>query len=272
MKPFSDIARFVPCRRIAPAAMMFCILLGCALGMVPAAGMAAEDEHSSDHQGGSHGSGGYRGGRVGGHSDHEETDHAAGGHSGRSGNDSNAGGSSGGYRGGSSVEKSVLRGGRPPWAREGIPEVELGRLNVARAPRHVLDRAGSEALATFQAQMVEFYGLSAEEAAELLASQYAEVVRYDSPLQNLALYRDLLTFGQTELPGVMPVSQLDLAAIFLGSASDKSIAVSEDTVEALHIILGLDPLDESTRSALAEKADTVRQGILEGHGPVDEHE
>ena len=34
-------------------------------------------------------------------------------------------------------------GGKPAWAQEGIPEVELGRLNVARSPDKVLDqRAG----------------------------------------------------------------------------------------------------------------------------------
>lgn len=31
-------------------------------------------------------------------------------------------------------DNRILGGGRPVWAREGIPEVELGRLNVSRAP------------------------------------------------------------------------------------------------------------------------------------------
>ncbi len=255
---------------------------------LPLTASAQEEGHTTEghdgHTGGG-GYGGYRGGRDDGsghgghddeeHSDHEEGEDHGGGHGGRGGrhgSDSGGegGGGYGGYRGGDNVEGS-LRGGRPPWAQEGIPEVELGRLNVARAPRHVLDRAGSEALATWQAAMAELYGMSAEDAAALLAANYRDVVRYDSPLQNLALYRDLMTFGGTEL-AVTPASQLDLAAILLGSASDKNIPVSEDTVIALHIILGLDPLSDTERAILAAKAEAVRQGILTGHGPTEELE
>ncbi|MCA9465058.1 MAG: hypothetical protein KC643_06390, partial [Nitrospira sp.] len=41
-------------------------------------------------------------------------------------------------------------GGKPPWAGGAIPEeVELGRLNVARAPEHVLEKARQEVYASF---------------------------------------------------------------------------------------------------------------------------
>jgi hypothetical protein len=161
------------------------------------------------------------------------------------------------------------------WAKEGIPEVELGRLNVSRAPGRVLAHAEGEALATYSEAMSVLYSLDADEAAALLKNSFRDVSRYDSPLQNLALYKDVMIFGDSQLgqldPNMVPASQLDLAAIFLGSASDKTLPISEDTVTALNRILGLVELDSEDRSALAIKAETVREAILIGHGPTDEH-
>ena len=161
------------------------------------------------------------------------------------------------------------------WAQEGIPEVELGRLNVSRAHGSVLARAEGEALATYSKPMTALYNLDADQAAALLRANFSDVSRYDSPLQNLALYKDLMISGDTRLrtidPDLAPASQLDLAAIFLGTASDKTIPISEDTVTALNRILGLVELSPEDRSTLATKAETVREAILEGHGPVLEH-
>jgi len=84
-----------------------------------------------------------------------------------------------------------------------------------------------------------------------------------------------MIFGDTQLraldENVSPVSQFDLAAIFLGSASDKTIPISGDTVTALNRILGLVELSSDDTNTLAAKADSVRQAILIGHGPTDEH-
>ncbi|MCP5373475.1 MAG: hypothetical protein H6907_17235 [Hyphomicrobiales bacterium] len=157
-------------------------------------------------------------------------------------------------------------GGKPVWAQEGIPEVELGRLNVARAPAHVLDSAVEEALKNFDtATMESFYELTAEAAANLLETDYDNVVRIDSPLENLGLYRDLLTSGTSPLPGVTPASTLDLAAILLGSASDKTVAVTTDTVIAINTIFGL-TMSEADVAAVADMAEDVRAAINTGHG------
>ncbi|MFN3991864.1 MAG: hypothetical protein ACK4IU_03035 [Tabrizicola flagellatus] len=51
-------------------------------------------------------------------------------------------------------------GGKPVWAQEGIPEVELGRLNVARSPDKVLDQALEEAVASLTPEMIAYYELS----------------------------------------------------------------------------------------------------------------
>lgn len=243
---------------------------------------AAESGHSGGH------SGGHAGGRGGGHGGSHDTDggdhgdeHGDGHTPGAKGPGSQSRGRGGhssqevGRGGGKAVEDRVLTGRRPVWAREGIPEVELGRLNVSRAPGHVLGRAEGEALATYQQGMRDLYSLDANQAAALLASSFSEVARYDSPLQNLALYKDVMTFGDTQLrsldPDLVPASQLDLAAIFLGSASDKTVPISEDTVTAVNRILGLVEMDPDERAVLASKAETVRQAILTGHGPVEDH-
>jgi hypothetical protein len=231
--------------------------------------MAAEGEHSSGHSGG-HAGGGHSSGHSDGHdSGHDEDSHAGhtpgpkgyGSHRGGHGHELDRGG-------GKAVENRIFRGRRPIWAQEGIPEVELGRLNVSRAPGHVLARAEAEALANYSARMSDLYNLPVDEAAQLLQAHFREVVRYDSPLQNLALYKDVMTFGGTQLPGVQPVSQIDLAAIFLGSASDKNIPVTEDTVIAVNRILGLVELSPDERASLAGKAEQVRNAILTGHGDV----
>lgn len=227
---------------------------------------AEESGHSGGH------SGGRGGGHDSGHTDHGD-DHGGGHNPGPKGNGSH-GARRGGHGkdaargGGKAIENKVLRGQRPVWAQEGIPEVELGRLNVSRAPGHVLARAEAEAMAAL-------YSLDADQAAALLKANFSDISRYDSPLQNLALYKDVMTFGVTQLrdidQGLEPASQLDLAAIFLGSASDKTIPISEDTVTALNRILDLVELSSEERSTLATKAETVREAILVGHGPTESH-
>lgn len=255
--------------------------------LIPSA-EAVEGGHSSGgHSSGGHsgGRGGMSGGHSGGHDsgaddghDHEDgddsghTDHAGGKKGGsKHGADSGRGRGHDTARGGDhSVVTRVFGGGRPVWAREGIPEVELGRLNVGRAPGHVLERAEHEALSEYSEAMAALYSLSAEQAAALLQGSYRDVARIDSPLQNLALYKDVMTFGQSQLPGVEN-APLDLAAIFLGSASDKTIPVTEDTVIAINRILGLVDLSDQDRSTLAGKAESVRAAILIGHGEVTQH-
>jgi hypothetical protein len=226
--------------------------------------------NSSSGHGSSHDSGHTEGGdeEEGGHGGKASGHKGYGAGRGGSGHESASGG-------GKAVESKIFKGQRPVWAQEGIPEVELGRLNVSRAPSRVLARAEDEALATYLSEMSVLYNLSADDAANLLESNFRGVSRYDSPVQNLALYKDVMIFGKTELnnidPNLTPSSQLDLAAIFLGSASDKTMPISENTVIALNRILGLVELSPEERNILATKAETVRQSILIGHGPTDEH-
>jgi len=180
--------------------------------------------------------------------------------------------------------ESGTRGGRPGWAKEGIPEVELGRLSVARSPEHVLDHAFSEVVSnwstmgttvltltaegqpTLELTVAQLYSKSAVEFAQIVETYYPSIVRIDSPLENLSLLKNLAATGTTALTGVTPASQTDLMAIFLGSASDKTLPVSADTVTAVNTILGLPALTPAQTEAIAAEADAVRLAILSGHG------
>lgn len=231
-----------------------------------------ETDDDSGHSGGFKGKG--RGG-SGGHSDGGDDGHDDGGHDDDGHDDASHG--SGGKKG-SGVD-SEGRGGpqygqgtdrsrsRPPWAKEGIPEIELGRLNVARSPSRVLDRAYLEALSNFTIDKVEFYNMSIEEAAAALRTDFRNVSMIDSPLQNLSLLRDILEDGQSVLNTLDQVQNdnLTLAAIFLGTASDKSIEIVPETAFALSVILGYE-LTEGQANALAKDAEIIRAAIAEGHG------
>jgi hypothetical protein len=227
----------------------------------PPIGTALAADHGGGHSSGGHsgGSSGRGGHSAGGHSSGHDGGHDSGGHDSDHGGKGKKGKGPGGSRGGhaessahghvggggsKAVESRVFRdqGGPPVWAREGIPEVELGRLNVARAPRHVLDKALGEAQAS----------LAAGESPH-------------SPLQSLALYRELILTNPAE------------AAKYLGQASDKRMPISADSVTALNAILGLAPDlggysygGSSGVGAFAAHADAVRQSIADSHDHGEE--
>ncbi|SIS67424.1 hypothetical protein [Neptunomonas antarctica] len=192
----------------------------------------AEEGHSSSHSGGS-----ASGKKGGGHDsiDHDDDSHegSKGGEKGKKSNRSPS----------DAVSNDVLKGhgrsGRPVWAGGGIPHVELGRLNVSRAPGFVLDRALAEA------------------QAELTNNPAADV---HSPLANLALYRELVKSED------LSEEQLQVAANYLGKAADKNTTISDDTIEALNIILATGySLSNAQVASLASQADEVRSAILAAH-------
>jgi hypothetical protein len=156
-------------------------------------------------------------------------------------------------------------GGKPVWAQEGIPEVELGRLSVARSPDQVLQRAYDEALAALTPEMVSFYSLDLDQMIYELSTNFDGTSFIDSPLQNLSLLKDALD-GTSALTTLGVTNTNDtLLAVFLGTASDKTITVTADTVTAVTTILGT-PLTGAAADALAAEAESVRIAILAGHG------
>jgi hypothetical protein len=156
-------------------------------------------------------------------------------------------------------------GGKPVWAQEGIPEVELGRLSVARSPDKVLDQALAEAVASLTPEMIAFYNLSYDQLIAELSLNFDNVTFIDSPLQNLALLEDLLKDG-TALSGAgVTTDDTLLAAVLLGAASDKTLPISVNTVIAVTTILGT-PVTGTAAEELASLAEDIRIAILAGHG------
>jgi hypothetical protein len=212
-----------------------------------------EDGDSDDHDHEDGGSG--KGPNAGGEGSHGEGSH---------GEDSDQGKGQGAGQSGSAGKDGA--GKRPVWAKEGLPEVELGRLNVARSPSRVLDRAYVEALAGFNDTVAAFYSLPLSDALTALRTDFANISFIDSPLQNLALLRDALdgTSSLTTEAGVTN-SNATLMSLFLGTASDKTIPISPETAYSVAAMLGFE-LSQAAATSLATDAEAVRQALLEGHG------
>ena len=209
------------------------------------------------HGGGSGGQGKGGGGHSGGSSGHSDSDHDDGddsghdeseGHSSKSGKQGKGGATVSG-RGGPGADSEGKgpragtaggsQGGRPVWAKEGIPEVELGRLNVARSPDRILDKAVAEEVANLTAEEIDFYSLKLDEMIDVLSTNFDNVSMIDSPVANLGLLKDVLD-GTSVLAekGVQNTPEV-LAAVFLGSASDKTVEISPETAYAVSKILGI---------------------------------
>jgi hypothetical protein len=178
------------------------------------------------------------------------------------------------------------QGGKPVWAQEGLPsDLELGRLSVVRAPAHVIDRSLAEALATLQPAFYNQVVAIADNPALTLDQKVAALqalvkltftdttlVRIDSPLQNLALYKDLLLDGKIVATAATydatssATRALLLAALFVGTASDKTVPVSTATVDAINKIMVLALPVGVSATDVAAVAEAVRQAIAEAHG------
>lgn len=223
---------------------------------------AQADSHGGGGQGGGGQGGGGQGGGGAGAGGQGGGGQGAGGQGGKGGHATTSSEEEDSDKRGPHYGKPAddTRGGKPSWAQEGIPEVELGRLNVVRAPSNILDRARQDLISNTGAIDLTAYASIEAYLAEIADWDNAQII--DSPLQNLAVFRDAIN-GVTTLPGV-PVST-DLMAITLGTASDKNVAISEDTVTAIATIMGVDPatLDIST---IATEAEAVRQAVSDAHG------
>jgi hypothetical protein len=157
-------------------------------------------------------------------------------------------------------------GGKPVWADSFIDTVELGRLNVARSPDSVLNRAYDEALATLTDEMIAFYNLSTADMIETLTFDFDNAAYIDSPLQNLALLKDALD-GTSALTSTGVNTDVNtLMAIFLAVASDKEgDGPTALIVEAVTTILG-SPVTGDAAEALADEAHDIWVAVVAGHG------
>jgi hypothetical protein len=193
---------------------------------------------------------------------------------------------------------SGSQGGAPQWAAQEL--TDIGRMNVARAPAAVLARSEANALAEMSADYQQFYAAAVAVLVDLqkgvidaatantlltnLLRTYGDL-RIDSPLSNIAFYKDIMADGVVTktVDGVTTVvfqattpEELNaFAAIFLGSASDKTKTVSTDVVHAMDIILGFEAptpigttpvnLDVDQDAAVAAVADVFRTAVVVVH-------
>ncbi len=129
-------------------------------------------------------------------------------------------------------------------------EVELGRLNVGRAPSKVLDRRADEVIAI----LAEAEEISTDAAGRLVLTIDGEEKTIDSPLENLAIYVALLTTGS--IPGLTPDDlagtdydflvdgvydnrDLEASTAFLAAATDKTGVFTSDEIAYIDAFLGI---------------------------------
>jgi hypothetical protein len=131
-------------------------------------------------------------------------------------------------------------------------EVDFGRINDARSPPEVFESQLEDAVVTLATADC----VTLDPAGRLVASNVDDTTldnlakTIDSPLQNLAIYREMVLNGFIGASPGLPLpggNYLNTAARGLGAASDKSGGVDVDLVAYLNQIMGLsDPLTLTT--------------------------
>ena len=127
-------------------------------------------------------------------------------------------------------------------------EVELGRLNVGRAPTSVLDRRAEEVVSLLNSAE----DLATDASGRLVLTLDGIEKTIDSPLENLAIYVALMTDGTIpgvdDLPGTAydfmvdgAYTAEDLAASvsFLAAATDKTGAFTSDEIAYIDAFLDI---------------------------------
>jgi hypothetical protein len=142
-----------------------------------------------------------------------------------------------------------------PLDEEGMPidatlvqEVELGRLNVGRAPTSVLDRRADEVITLLNTATA----ISLDASGRLVLTVDGVEKTIDSPLENLAIYVALLTDGTIpgvdDLPGdeydfmvdgQYTTEDLELSVGLLAAATDKTGAFTPDEIAYIDAFLGI---------------------------------
>lgn len=254
----------------------------------------------------------------GGHDSTTEKGHSGKGGSDKGhGTDTSHGSKKAGIVGGSSSEGTGKKGSTTKaWSHDGMVnagvDVELGRLNSGRAPQKVLDQQIFELLkniaAAGQTTLIEAYPLytgSATLAAEddpntpyddttkigaLANSIYlstTRVVKVDSPLSNLALFKEVLlndltttseftkkgdggstTLSASTLFTGVVFTKEELASIFLAVAADKEAGIELGTVKGVNLILGTS-LSEAQMQQIATDAAILQEAIVYNHDTTD---
>jgi len=124
-------------------------------------------------------------------------------------------------------------------------EIDFGRSNVVRSPVSVLESALEDVVTTLATADCISLDPSGRLVASTLADDGVTVLSgaIDSPLQNLAIYRQLLLNGSLGVALPDGIDLYDTAARGLGAANDKTGSINVDMVVYINQILGLSDLE-----------------------------
>ena len=131
-------------------------------------------------------------------------------------------------------------------------EIEFGRTNSARAPASVFESQLEDVVV----KLATADEIGLDPAGRLVAcidggADPDTSSAVDSPIQNLAIYKQLMTYGYLGDAGqiVLPASVMDTAARGIGVAVDKGGKVTKDMLVYLNQIMGLSDLPETILGA-----------------------
>jgi len=161
-------------------------------------------------------------------------------------------------------------------------EIDFGRINQARSPDSVFEAQLEDVVI----KLATADSTSLDPAGRMVASNCVEVdgeieitstSTIDSPLQNLAVYRQLMLTGTIGVDLPEGADVLDTAARGLGVSSDKGGEVNVDIVAYLNMVMGLDvaptelpKLTETYREEVQGTIQPVTKSFLDysGYGYV----
>jgi hypothetical protein len=124
-------------------------------------------------------------------------------------------------------------------------EVDFGRINEARSPEDVFQSQLEDVVIKLTtADCVTLDPAGRLVASTVAADETVSTSTIDSPLQNLAIYRQLMLNGT--LGFTLPGNPYDTAARGLGAASDKAGEFNVDMLAYLNSIMGLSDLATPT--------------------------
>jgi hypothetical protein len=147
-------------------------------------------------------------------------------------------------------------------------EVEFERINSARSPASVYESQ----LADVIVNLATADCVTLDPAGRMVASRVKTVDEVDvvtsgaidSPLQNLAIYRQLMLTGELGVPLPQSAGVLSTAARGLGAGSGKGGEVNVDLVAYLNSVMGLtDPLTPTYLDKICETYREEVQGVIQ---------
>jgi hypothetical protein len=143
-------------------------------------------------------------------------------------------------------------------------EVDFGRVNEARSPDTVFESQLDDVIVNLSTADC----LTLDPAGRVVASQVEDDLvtsrAIDSPLQNLAIYRELILMGTLGAPlPLLTADYLTTAARALGAASDKTGEFNVDMLAYLNQIMGLDGLPTTLDPKICETYREEVQGVIQ---------